>query len=85
VFGQHPKLKLNNMGSGELITGDMGSCQNTTMRALWRTASTSYFFVCKVWNFRSFNGGVFFSMPLFFEGFMEFKGGGLITFSKRGA
>jgi hypothetical protein len=83
VYGQHPKLKLQNMGGGELRTGDMRPCQNTTMRALWSTAYTSHFFACKVWIFRSFNGGVFllFFMPLFFEGFMEFKGrGGLITF-----
>jgi hypothetical protein len=59
VFGQHPKLKLQNMGGGELRTEDMMPCQNTTMRALWRTASTSHFFVCKVWIFRSFNGEVF--------------------------
>jgi hypothetical protein len=86
VSGQHPKLKLHIMGGGELITGYMGPCKNTTMRALWRTASTSHFFLCKVWIFRSFNGGVFFcfSMPLFFERFMEFKGAGLITFSKKG-
>jgi hypothetical protein len=34
---------------------------------LWRTASTSHFFVCKVWIFRSFNGGVFL---LFFYAFV---------------
>jgi hypothetical protein len=67
VSGQHPKLKLQNMGVGELKTGDMRPCQNTTMRALWRTTSTSHFFACKVWIFRSFNGGVFllFFMPVF--------------------
>jgi hypothetical protein len=87
VSRKHPKLKFHNMGDEELRTGDMRSWQNTTMRALWRTASTSHFFAYKVWIFRSFNGGVLllFFMPLFFEGFMDFKGGGgLITFSKRG-
>jgi hypothetical protein len=34
VFGQHPKLKLQNMDRGELRTGDMRPCLNTTMRAL---------------------------------------------------
>jgi hypothetical protein len=78
VFGQHPKLKLQNMDGGELITGGMRPCLNTTMKALWRTASTSHFFVCKVWILRSFNGGVFllFFYAFVFEGFMEFKGGG---------
>jgi hypothetical protein len=66
VFGQHKKLKLQNIGGGELKTGDMRPCQNTTMRALWRTSSTSQF-ICKVWSFRSFNGGVFI---LFFYAFI---------------
>jgi hypothetical protein len=88
VFVQEQKLKLHNMEYGEPRTEAMRPCLNTTMRALWRTAYTSHLFVCKVWIFRSFNGGVFFgffSMPLLRVGFMEFKGGGgLITFSKGG-
>jgi hypothetical protein len=86
VSGQHPKLKLQNMGGGELKTGYMRPCQNTTIRILWRTTSTSHFFVCKVWIFRSFNGGVFllFFMPLFSEGFMEFKRGGFLLMFQRG-
>jgi hypothetical protein len=88
VFEQHPKLKLQNMDGGELKTEAMRPCLNITMRALWRTASTSHFFVCKAWIFTSFNGGFFFwffSMPLLCKGFMEFKGGGgLIPISKRG-
>jgi hypothetical protein len=67
VFGQHPKLKLLNVGGGELRTGDMIPCQDTTMRALWRTTSISHFFVCKVWIFRSFNGRFFL---LFFYAFV---------------
>jgi hypothetical protein len=34
VVVQQPKLKLQNMDDGELKTGDMMPCQNTTMRAL---------------------------------------------------
>jgi hypothetical protein len=43
------------------------------MRALLKTVSTSHFFVCKVWIFRSFKGGViyFYAFDL---GFKEFKG-----------
>jgi hypothetical protein len=48
VSGQQPKLKLRNMDDAELKTGDMSPCQSITMRALWKTASTSHFFVCKV-------------------------------------
>jgi hypothetical protein len=88
VFGQHPKLKSQNMSGGELRTEDTRPCQNTTMRALWRMASTSHFLVCKVWIFISFNGGVFL---LFFYAFVfwrihgvQGRGEGLITFSKRG-
>jgi hypothetical protein len=88
VFGQHPKLKLQNMDRGELRTEAMRPCMNTTMRALWRTASTSHFFVCKVWIFRSFNGGVFllFFLCLCFlkDSWSSREGGGLIIFSKRG-
>jgi hypothetical protein len=82
---QHPKLKLQNMGGGELRTGDMMPCQNTTMRTLWRTASTSHVFACKVWIFRSFNGAFFFCvLCLFFKGFTEFKTGGSCYFFKEG-
>jgi hypothetical protein len=86
VYGQHPKLKLQNMGGGELKSGDTSPSQNTTMRALWRTASTSHFFACKVWIFRSFNGGVFllFFMLLFLKDSWSSREGGIITFSKRG-
>jgi hypothetical protein len=49
VSGQHPKLKLQSMDGGEFKTGDMRPCQNTTMRALWRTPSTSHLFACNVW------------------------------------
>jgi hypothetical protein len=87
VFGQHPKLKLQNMDNGELRAEAMMPCLNTTMRALWRTASKSHFFVCKVWIFRSFNGGGFFCFFLclcFCEGFMELKGGGVLLLFQRG-
>jgi hypothetical protein len=59
VSGQHPKLKFQNMDGGELKTGYMSPCQDTTMVALWRTASTSHFFAGKVWIFRSFKEGAF--------------------------
>jgi hypothetical protein len=64
VFGQHPKLKLQNMDGGELRTEAIMPCMNTTMRALWSTASIPHFFVCKVWIFISLNGGFFFCFNL---------------------
>jgi hypothetical protein len=56
------------------------------MRALWRTASTSHFFVCKVWIFRSFKGGLYLLifMPLFLRSHGVQGRRGLIAFSKRG-
>jgi hypothetical protein len=75
------------MDNEKLRTEAMRPCLNITTRALWRTASTSHFFVCKVWIFRSFNGGFFFgffSMPLLCEAFMEFKGGGVLLLFQRG-
>jgi hypothetical protein len=65
VSGQHLMLKLQNMGGGELRTGNIRPCQNTTMRALWRTASTSHFFACKVWIFRSYMGEILFCFYAF--------------------
>jgi hypothetical protein len=85
LSGQHPKLKLQNMYGGELKTGDMSPCQNTTMRALWRTTSASHYLECKVWILRSFNQRVFFCfLCLCFEGFMAFKGGTSYYFFKEG-
>jgi hypothetical protein len=75
------------MDDVELRTEAMRPFLNTTTRALWRTASTSHFFACKVWIFRSFNAGVFFgffSMHLLCVGFMEFKGGGVLLLFQRG-
>jgi hypothetical protein len=89
VCVQKPKLKLQSMDDGEPRTEAMRPCLNTTTRALWRTASTSHFFVCKVWIFRSFSG--FFFLWVFFYAFawygihgVQGRGGGIITFSKRG-
>jgi hypothetical protein len=86
MFGQHPKLKLQNMGVGEPRAGDTRPCQNTTMRALWRTASTSQFFVCKVWIFRSFNGEFFFCFLClcFLKGSWSSREGGVLLLFQRG-
>jgi hypothetical protein len=80
------KSEIAEHGRWRTQNRDMRPCQNTRVRALWRTASTSHFFVCKVWIFRSFNGIICFcfSMPLFFEEFMELKGGGVLLFQREG-
>jgi hypothetical protein len=60
---------------------------NTTMRALWRTASTSHFFLCKVCIFISFSGGVFLSFFLylcFLKDSWSAREGGSYYFFKEG-
>jgi hypothetical protein len=61
------KAEIAEDGQWRTQNRDTSPCLNTTMRARWRTASTPHFFVCKVWIFRSFNGGVFL---LFFYAFV---------------
>jgi hypothetical protein len=86
VFGQHLKLKLQNMDGGELRTESMRPCLNITMRALSRNASASHLFVCKVWIFKSFNGGVFFwfFLCLFFVKDSWSSRGGVLLLFQRG-
>jgi hypothetical protein len=77
-------LKFLNMAGGGLKIWATSPWQSITMRALWRTASTSHFFVCRYGSSGLSRGEFYlFTCPCFGMQGVQVRGC-LITFSKRG-
>jgi hypothetical protein len=85
MYGQRPRKRLQSIAAGELKTVVLSLCWIITMRVLWRTSSTLHFWDMRH-NLRSFKGVfVFCFLHAFTLDCFRFKrGGGLITFSRRG-